>query len=320
MSKFKEYRQARGYTQENVAEMLKTTQQTVARWETGKAEPSLAHLKDLAVIYGTSVDDLLGRNPLSTAVVTNSYFSLDGGREHFWGHLGVRLPTDKFTRWFPITMARADYVDRAIAMADTDKPWIVVPTLNNRLLLINVPQVQYVYMLDDDADQVGGDWELGWDSYQGHSIDVYRALASRAYGELDEDEYSESFRLGLEDLIKEQELDEDAIRERVLETVVHFQNGTERRGTPDADGLWAAVVDAEHSSPSDLVFDLSEPDIGLTVYIPTSSVRMVDMPLYQVMDAARSEMGELQAEAAAAKAVKKAQGHVDPKRGRPRKA
>jgi hypothetical protein len=48
------------------------------------------------------------------------------------------------------------------------------------MLLINVPNVQRLYMLDDNADQVSDDWELGWDSYQGHSPEVYRALADWA--------------------------------------------------------------------------------------------------------------------------------------------
>jgi hypothetical protein len=52
--------------------MLKTTQQTIARCEAGKAEPNLSALQDLAMIFGTSVDDLLGKNPLSDKIASTS--------------------------------------------------------------------------------------------------------------------------------------------------------------------------------------------------------------------------------------------------------
>jgi transcriptional regulator with XRE-family HTH domain len=47
-------------------------QQTIARWETGKAEPNLAALSDLAAILNTSIDELLGigRSP---KVIENGY-------------------------------------------------------------------------------------------------------------------------------------------------------------------------------------------------------------------------------------------------------
>ena len=133
MNKFKEFRQARGYTQEKVAEMLRTTQQTVARWESGRAEPSLAALRDLAVIFSTSVDDLLGRNPFSDAAVTNSYFSLDDGDEHFWGHFGVLLAGEKYTRWYPITLKQANQVDVAISRISPDEPWLDTDGFMNAL-------------------------------------------------------------------------------------------------------------------------------------------------------------------------------------------
>ena len=46
-------------TQAELAEMLGTTQQTIARWESGKSEPNITALKDLAMIFGCSVGDLL---------------------------------------------------------------------------------------------------------------------------------------------------------------------------------------------------------------------------------------------------------------------
>lgn len=267
--------------------MLKTTQQTVARWESGQATPSVAALRDLAVIYRTSVDDLLGKNPLSTGAATNSYFALDESDERFWGHLGLRLPGDQHTRWFPITEKQANQVDKAVSGAD-DNPWLVVSTLNNRMLLINMSSVEHIYMLDDNADEISDDWELGWDSYNGHSLEVYRALADIYWGDGDV-ERSETFLAGVHELMGEEGLTRDKLGELVVETAVYFHNGTVRRCTPEKSKLWGAVYDAEHGPVT--MFDLSEPDTGLTAYFPAKLIRMIDMPLYQVIDAAKKELG-----------------------------
>jgi transcriptional regulator with XRE-family HTH domain len=322
MNKFKEFRQARGYTQEKVAEMLRTTQQTVARWESGRAEPSLAALRDLAVIFSTSVDDLLGRNPFSDAAVTNSYFSLDDGDEHFWGHFGVLLAGEKYTRWYPITLKQANQVDVAISRISPDEPWLAVSTLNNRMLLINVPKVHRIHMLDDNADEVANDWELGWDSYQGHSLEVYRALANWAMAISDDEDEgsSKTFKEGLDELIKEEGLTEDLVYERVIDTHLHFTNGQLRRSTPDREKLFGALIQVECSA-GDFVFDLSEPEVGLTSYVPAKAICMLDMPLYQVMDAAKEDNSELEqmkaVEDAEAAPSKVSQTTMPKKRGRP---
>jgi len=73
VKRLKELRQSLGLTQEALAKALQTTQQTIARWETGKAEPNLSSLRDLAMIFGTSVDDVVGSNPISKRVTTNTY-------------------------------------------------------------------------------------------------------------------------------------------------------------------------------------------------------------------------------------------------------
>jgi transcriptional regulator with XRE-family HTH domain len=318
VNKFKEFRQARGYTQEDVAGMLKTTQQTVARWEAGRAEPNLAALRDLAVIFGTSVDDLLGRNPLSQSAVTNSYFSLDDGEEHFWGHLGVLLPGEERSRWYPITLKQAIRIEAAIQGMSTDAPWLAVPTLNNRMLVINVSHVHRICTLDDNADAPEDDWELGWDSYQGHSPEVYRALANWAMQmpDADEDESSAAFREGMEELVKAEELTDELVFDRIINTHVHFSNGQVRHSTPDADRLLAVLVQAEEAT-AELVFDLSEAESGLVSYVPANAARMLDMPLYQIIDAAKMQEEEIELASAAAEAeaaVAKAQQAVAPKK------
>ena len=50
-------------TQENIAEKLGVTRQSVAKWEAGESIPDLDKCKQLADIFGVSLDDLANYEP-----------------------------------------------------------------------------------------------------------------------------------------------------------------------------------------------------------------------------------------------------------------
>lgn len=56
----KKLRSHKNITQRMLADSLGVTQQAVAKWENGKAEPDTETLKKLAKYFGISVDRLLG--------------------------------------------------------------------------------------------------------------------------------------------------------------------------------------------------------------------------------------------------------------------
>lgn len=285
MNKLREIRQASGYSQEKIAEMLKTTQQSVARWEAGKSEPSISALRDLSMIFGTSIDDLIGKNPFSDTAMTNRYFSLDNGDGHFWGHFGIKFSGDAFSRWYPITLQEANRVSNAIANISPDLPWLCITTLNNRSLLLNISTPKSIYLLDDNADQLHDDWELTWDAYNGYPLEVYRALADWFVDR--PTDCSESFISTVEGIINEEQLDEDKIETLIINTLIHYKDGTIHSLQPDEEKLWDAMTSIEYEQPQH--FDLSSGHNGLNVYIPTTHISMVDMPLYQVINAAKRD-------------------------------
>ena len=53
-------RKARGLSQDEVAEKLFLTRQSVSKWENDGAEPGVENLKALASLYGVTVDALVG--------------------------------------------------------------------------------------------------------------------------------------------------------------------------------------------------------------------------------------------------------------------
>lgn len=69
-------RKASGLSQDEVAEKLFVTRQSVSKWETDKAEPGVENLKTLAKLYGVSVDVLVGaeETPEQPAAPSDSAF------------------------------------------------------------------------------------------------------------------------------------------------------------------------------------------------------------------------------------------------------
>lgn len=68
--RIKELRQARGWTQADLARRLSITRNGVNSWEQGLSTPSPASLVDLARLFSVSTDYLLGLERLTTVDVT----------------------------------------------------------------------------------------------------------------------------------------------------------------------------------------------------------------------------------------------------------
>ena len=61
----KKFRLAKKYTQEDVAEKLNVTAQTVSRWECGTTLPDVLMLPEIAQFYGIMVDDLFKKQSVA---------------------------------------------------------------------------------------------------------------------------------------------------------------------------------------------------------------------------------------------------------------
>lgn len=53
------YRKRNGFTQEQIAEKIGVTRQTVAKWERGEAVPDIENIVALADVYGVTIDSLV---------------------------------------------------------------------------------------------------------------------------------------------------------------------------------------------------------------------------------------------------------------------
>jgi len=53
-------RKKENLTQEQLAEKLNVSRQAVTKWESGQAMPDIANLKDISVLFGVTIDELIG--------------------------------------------------------------------------------------------------------------------------------------------------------------------------------------------------------------------------------------------------------------------
>lgn len=57
--RLKKERKINNYSQEQIAEILGVSRQTIVRWENGTSSPSIENLKILAELYNTSINSLI---------------------------------------------------------------------------------------------------------------------------------------------------------------------------------------------------------------------------------------------------------------------
>ena len=62
--RIRELREAKGYTQKELADMMQVSFQTVSKWENEVNYPDITHIPKMAEIFGVSADVLLGMKPL----------------------------------------------------------------------------------------------------------------------------------------------------------------------------------------------------------------------------------------------------------------
>ncbi|MDD4211967.1 MAG: helix-turn-helix transcriptional regulator [Bacilli bacterium] len=66
---FVEMRKEKGWTQDEVAQKLNVSPQAVSKWENDLSYPDVTILVDIANLFGTSVDHLLGKDDVQTATM-----------------------------------------------------------------------------------------------------------------------------------------------------------------------------------------------------------------------------------------------------------
>ncbi|POA19504.1 hypothetical protein C1886_12370 [Pseudomonas sp. FW300-N1A1] len=293
MKRLRDLRKAIGFTQAGLAKALGVSQQAIARWEKGDAEPSLTMLRDLATVVGTSVDDLVEFEAGGARISSQHWEPADDQMvDGFWGHLGVLLPSRLDHHWYPVTSGEQARISRNLQGVVSSSGWLVVATLNNRVLLINPAAVQRIRLLDDAADTPSDDsWSLTWDGYNGLSPEVYSAINDYFWDEQAfEADYSDALQKIAIDQIEEHAIGEEEAFKLLECTFLYLESGAEVVFRAEANDLLSLTFEADCQTPEKIV--LRNEHSGELNFFPTHKVALVSMPLTQYQQAARASMEE----------------------------
>ncbi|MDF3604845.1 helix-turn-helix transcriptional regulator [Paracoccus sp. DMF-8] len=140
----------RGLSQAALAERIGTTQQTVARWETGKSQVSIAQLRALAVALDSSIAAILGETGPARRPARRTAAALPDDRP--FGTLTLEFPGH--SRSHPIARGALDALSADLAARDpgqggaaTTTEWLVTATLDGRRIFINPLHLTTLRML-----------------------------------------------------------------------------------------------------------------------------------------------------------------------------
>ena len=284
-------------TQSELAERLSTTQQTIARWESGKAEPSLAALRDLAVCLHTSVDRLLGRKSVIEDQTTNPFAWVSGDKSGYWGNIGIRLPNRKFSIWYPIATSTMEQVFSELQHTETST-WTSFQTLNNKMVVCRPSRLQALTFLDEAEDQIEGDWKLGPDDVEGWPQETYECLEYLLWEQLgasgDGGEFSEKLISDTKALISAHKLNEPKLMEMCVQTRITHTDGTTRLLHVSPDRLASAMFDFDLGTENvgSTMLHLDDKDGEHSVFLSLDLISLIEFPLLALKKGMEEQLGE----------------------------
>lgn len=295
--RIKELRKQFGYTQKQLAEMLETTQQTVGRWEAGKAEPNLAALRDIALIFGVSVDTLLGRPMAGKETVWPQIALQDADLSGYWGNVGLLHPADQKTKWYPVSGKEMRVVYSAVQAAGRTGIPACFRSLNNRLVVFRPQALSRVWFLNDACDAPDGDWDVGPDEVEGMPSEFYAGLEmylnERHSGCRNwEASISERYRKVVTGFVKEYKLDDTAIQRMVENTLVRTVGGHVFEYAADPSDIvnLACSCDDPEFGERHPFFRLSSAWGEFETFFHWDQLALVDSPLRQFCAAFEEEL------------------------------
>lgn len=280
MLRLKELRAKFNMTQKDLADRLEMSQQAIAKWESGIAEPTVKNLRELAIIFGISVDDILG----NSKIVKTTHFCDYGPKKNedieidgYWGNLGLKIKGHKKSRWYPIT--QKTYEDMYMAIQNESK-WIYAETLNNKKLLINKHNIKKISLVDDACDPVHDDWDLQWDAYNGDSDVAYDCLYEYLRG--DTNNIPEKVLHGIEKMMEKEKLSDYDIEKSVCLLKVIDADGQEEYMDPiDWDYIHEIYMwyeELEDENVSSIGIDTEEGNF----FYNSNEVAVVEAPITQL--------------------------------------
>jgi transcriptional regulator with XRE-family HTH domain len=320
MKRLRELRESLKLTQEELAKSLNTTQQTIARWESGKSQPNISALKDLALIFGTSVDDLLEYSKSGKKMYSATYCLIQKDHDGFWGHVGIKIADNHFF-CFPVTANVVNFLENSLTNINKDGEWILFPTVVNQYVAFQPENLTKVIFIDEAVDMFDDECTFLY-PYYGYSLELYRAFIKIEYGNLSKEEarkfidifskklnnknidtneknffntfmkrlkklfnnqVSEKFIITAVDTFLEEDLfDEEKYYKYMTDINVYYTDGT-KDTFYNNDDLLISNLDQIKDSEGQKMIQMEDLE-DAPVFIPISKIAIITMPYITILD------------------------------------
>ena len=267
---------------ENIAKVTNNSVDILCNIKSNK-EISVADMRDIALALRTSTNVVKGQNFFEPQIsICETYSDDDQVMNGFWGHVGVCLKNHDQYLWYPITTN----VKNSLSRCEEDLQTLVIPCMNNRVLLLNMDHVNELVFLDDACDSPSGmDWKR--DVSEGEiPLVVYEVLSQHLFSDLDEEpeeEISKSFKEYLKNIMKVYDWEWDDVYELVSRTTIYYSNGKVRDAFIDFEcyeNISSMVFDCELFDDMKLL-NFEEAD-GKEICLNWNNVDMLDLPYIEL--------------------------------------
>lgn len=279
-----QFRQALQYSQETLAKKLQLSVIDIENWESGTAFPEIRDLRDMALLFKTSVEELRGDYPLRAYPRTGHFFVNNSAIDAFWGHICIHLQSHENALWFPISLKSQQSAVEQLTQSSTIHPWISIETLNNRLLFINVmhtDSIELVHQQKEDQQSAPNDWDI-----QGYSLELYRALMHKdqdLFGYMASDQYSDGFREKVESICHYHEIYIGAQLPDLLYNthIIQVQNSITN---PIAPHFIAEIYQNIRDQKMPIMLNISKSIESNQHFIQSAKIALIDTPLALLID------------------------------------
>lgn len=280
----KTLRESRKLSQDELAKKIGVTIDDINTWENDYKQIPKTELSSLAYTFGVNSEELIDYLKGKVPKLTTSYYFVFGDesiQDGWWGHFGICLNGQTKVKWFPISLEEANKISNALGDIDSKKEWMIVETLNNRILVFKPVKINQLWLLDEASDQIGDEWEMPWDGYEGKPAEFYRVLEEYICEDpmFDDKESSNIAKHDVEIFTDIYDLGYDQVRKLVIETQIYNIDGIEFSYDVDEERLVDIIENINFEDPI-IIFDLSNE--GFDLYMPADNISLIDMPKRRV--------------------------------------
>ncbi len=287
-----QFRQALQYSRETLAKELHVSVIDIENWENGTAFPDIRYLRDIALLFKTSVEELRGDYPLRAYPRTGHFFVNDSTLDAFWGHVCIHLQNHGNALWFPISLKSQQSIAEQLTRSTTSHPWVAIETLNNRLLFINVmhtDSIELVHQQKEDQQSAPDDWDI-----QGYSLELYRALMQKdqdPFGYMASNQYSDSFKEKIESICNHHGLYlGTSLSDRLYNT--HIIQTQKSISAPIAPNFIAKIYQNIRDQQMPIMLNISKSIESNQHFIQSAEIALINTPLALLIDYQVSQKAE----------------------------